>query len=60
MVLFIASVAECALCQTIVSTLEKALGNPKVDAEIEEIVSKVCKYLPASQQNKVYETSMGK
>ncbi|XP_033224393.1 prosaposin [Belonocnema kinseyi] len=58
------SVAECALCQTVVSTIDKLLGDPKVDNNIEEIVSKVCKFLPASKQSKctmimeVYEQSI--
>lgn len=47
------SVAECALCRAIISQIDKLLGNPKVDAEIEEIVKKVCKYLPADKKDKV-------
>ncbi|KMQ91333.1 proactivator polypeptide, partial [Lasius niger] len=46
------SVAECALCRAIISQIDKLLGNPKVDAEIEEIVEKVCKYLPADKKDK--------
>lgn len=46
------SIAECALCRAIISEIDKLLGNSKVDAEIEEIVKKVCKYLPANQQDK--------
>lgn len=47
------SVAECALCRAIISQIDKLLGNSKVDAEIEEVVTKVCKYLPANKQDKV-------
>lgn len=46
------SVAECALCRAIISQIDKLLDNSKVDAEIEEIIQKVCKYLPADQQDK--------
>lgn len=46
------SVAECALCQAVISMLDKLLDDPKVDADIEDAVSKVCKYMPASKQNK--------
>lgn len=46
------SVEECALCQLVMSTIVKFLDNPTVDNDIEEVVSKVCKYLPASKQNK--------
>lgn len=46
------SVAECALCRAIISQIDKLLGNSKVDAEIEEVVTKVCKYLPANKQDK--------
>lgn len=48
------SVAECALCRAIISQIDKLLGNPKVDAEIEEVVEKVCKYLPANKRDKVF------
>lgn len=51
---FIDSVAECALCRAIVSQIDKLLDNSKVDIEIEEIIQKVCKYLPADQQDKVF------
>lgn len=46
------SVAECALCRAIISQIDKLLDNSKVDIEIEEIIQKVCKYLPADQQDK--------
>ncbi|XP_070151642.1 prosaposin [Polyergus mexicanus] len=46
------SVAECALCRAIISLTDKLLGNPKVDAEIEKVVEKVCKYLPANKRDK--------
>ncbi|XP_072743485.1 uncharacterized protein Sap-r [Anoplolepis gracilipes] len=46
------SVAECALCRAIISEIDKLLGNSKVDAEIEEVVKKVCKYLPADKRDK--------
>lgn len=48
------SIAECALCRAIISEIDKLLGNSKVDAEIEEIVEKVCKYLPANKRDKVF------
>lgn len=47
-----ASVAECALCQAILSTIDNILGDPKVDIEIEDAVAKACKYLPASKRTK--------
>lgn len=50
----IESVAECALCRAIVSQIDKLLNKSKVDVEIEEIVKKVCKYLPEDQQDKVF------
>ncbi|XP_050459796.1 prosaposin isoform X1 [Cataglyphis hispanica] len=46
------SVAECALCRAIISEIDKLLGNSKVDAEIEKVVEKVCKYLPANKRDK--------
>lgn len=47
------SVTECALCRAIITQIDKLLGNAKTDAEIEEVVKKVCKYLPAEKQNEV-------
>ncbi|XP_012259045.2 prosaposin [Athalia rosae] len=47
-----ASVAECALCQSIISTIDKELVDPKIDHKIEMVVSKVCKFLPSSKQDK--------
>lgn len=44
---------ECALCQLVISVIDKLLDNPKVDSDIEEVVSKICKYMPANKQNKV-------
>ncbi|XP_015590045.1 prosaposin [Cephus cinctus] len=58
------SVAECALCQAIISAIDKLLANPTIDNDIEQAVAKVCKYLPASKQSKctmlmeVYEQSI--
>jgi saposin len=58
------SVAECALCQTIVTDIEKLLDDPKTGENIEEVIAKVCKYLPADQQGKctmlmeIYEQSI--
>lgn len=46
------SIAECALCQAAISIVDKLLDDPKVDEDIENAVSKVCKYMPASKQNK--------
>ncbi|XP_011875606.1 PREDICTED: proactivator polypeptide isoform X2 [Vollenhovia emeryi] len=46
------SVFECALCRAIISQIDKLLGDSKVDAEIEEVVAKVCKYLPTDKQDK--------
>ncbi|EGI61549.1 PREDICTED: proactivator polypeptide-like [Acromyrmex echinatior] len=45
------SITECALCRAIISQIDKLLGDSKVDAEIEEIVKKVCKYLPTDKQD---------
>lgn len=50
---FIASVAECALCKSIISVVDELLDNPTVDDDIKQTVSKVCKYIPASKQSKV-------
>ncbi|XP_012523993.1 prosaposin [Monomorium pharaonis] len=44
------SISECALCRSIISQIDKLLGNSRVDAEIEEVVKKVCKYLPGNNQ----------
>lgn len=49
----IESISECALCRVIISQIDKLLGDSKVDAEIEEVVKKVCKYLSANKQNEV-------
>lgn len=46
------SIEECSLCQLVISTLDKLLDNPIVENDIEETVSKICKFLPASKQNK--------
>lgn len=50
---FIESVTECALCQAIISQIDKLLDNSKNDTEIEEVVKKVCEYLPTDKQNEV-------
>ncbi|XP_012276553.1 prosaposin [Orussus abietinus] len=58
------SISECALCQTITSKIDKLLDDSTVDSDIEETVSKVCKYLPGSKQAKctmmmeIYEQSI--
>lgn len=58
------SIAECALCQAIVSSIDTILVNPKVDKKIEEVVGKSCKLLPATKQGKctmmleIYEQSI--
>ncbi|XP_020280351.1 prosaposin [Pseudomyrmex gracilis] len=44
------SVTECALCRAIITQVDKLLYNSKTDAEIEEVVKKVCKYLPSEKQ----------
>lgn len=49
-----ASVAECALCQAILSTIDRILGDPKIDAKIEDAVAEVCRYLPASKHDKCH------
>lgn len=49
----IESISECALCRAIISHIDKLLNDSKVDAEIEEVVKKVCKYLPADKQDEV-------
>ncbi|KAL6260537.1 hypothetical protein P5V15_008060 [Pogonomyrmex californicus] len=46
------SVSECALCRAIISHIDKILGDRRVDAEIEEAVKKVCKYLPLDKRDK--------
>lgn len=46
------SVSECALCRAIISQIDKLLSGSKVDAEIEEVIKKVCKYLPTNEQDK--------
>lgn len=58
------SIAECALCQAIISAVDTMLTDPKVDQKIEDVVGKACKLLPASKQGKctmmleVYEQSI--
>ncbi|XP_043267105.1 prosaposin [Venturia canescens] len=58
------SIAECALCQGVISTIDGLLANAKVDQEIEEVVSRVCKYIAPAKRGKcvmmmeVYEQSI--
>lgn len=58
------SIAECALCQGVISTVNSLLANVKVDQEIEEVVSQVCKYIAPAKRGKcvmmmeVYEQSI--
>lgn len=58
------SIDECALCQAMISSIDTALTNPKVDHVIEEIVGDACKYIAPSKQGKctmmleVYEQSI--
>lgn len=58
------SIAECALCQGVISTIDNLLSNTKVDQEIEEVVSRVCKYIAPAKRGKcvmmmeVYEQSI--
>ncbi|XP_011300553.1 proactivator polypeptide [Fopius arisanus] len=58
------SIAECALCQAIISSIDSMLVNPEIDQKIEDIVGKVCTLLPGSKQGKctmmleVYEQSI--
>lgn len=47
------SIEECALCRAVISQIDKLLGNPKIDDEIEDVVGKVCKFIPAEQYEKV-------
>lgn len=46
-------ILDCALCQVVVEAMYKVLGNPNVDHNIEHIVEKVCRILPANDQLKV-------
>lgn len=48
-----ASVAECALCQTIISAIDEELQDPRVDHDVDAIVAKICYFLPSSKQAKV-------
>ncbi|XP_070518678.1 prosaposin [Cardiocondyla obscurior] len=45
------SISECALCRSIISHIDKILGDSRVDADIEEAIQKVCKYLPTDKQD---------
>ncbi|XP_076629716.1 prosaposin isoform X2 [Colletes latitarsis] len=47
-----ASVVECALCKGVISVIDELLGNSNIDNNITNVVSKACKYLPASKQSK--------
>ncbi|XP_043251001.1 uncharacterized protein LOC122396524 isoform X5 [Colletes gigas] len=47
-----ASVVECALCKGFISVVDELLGNSNIDNNITSVVSKACKYLPASKQSK--------
>ncbi|XP_058789461.1 uncharacterized protein LOC131663220 isoform X2 [Phymastichus coffea] len=57
-------IRECALCQVIVTNIEKLLVDPKTDEHIEEVMAKICKYLPENEQGKctmlmeIYEQSI--
>ncbi|OAD53035.1 Proactivator polypeptide [Eufriesea mexicana] len=46
------SVTECALCKSIISMIDELLDNQNVDDNIKKVVSKVCKHLPESKENK--------
>lgn len=46
------SVAECALCQAVVTTIEKLLVDEKTDEHIQEVMTKVCEYMPEKDQGK--------
>ncbi|CAK9829953.1 PSAP [Anthophora retusa] len=45
-----ASVKQCAVCKSIMSTIDDLLDKDDVDNSIKHVVSKVCKYLPESVQ----------
>ncbi|KAK0170999.1 hypothetical protein PV328_008770 [Microctonus aethiopoides] len=46
------SVAECALCEAIISGIESVLTNPTVDKKIEKVVAGACNYVPANIHEK--------
>ncbi|XP_015120734.1 prosaposin [Diachasma alloeum] len=58
------SIAECALCQGIMSSVDTMLTDPKVDEKIEAVVGKACTLLSPSKQGKctmmleIYEQSI--
>lgn len=58
------SVAECALCEAVASTIDKSLTDSNVNHDVEEVVSKICKQIAANKQRKctmmmeIYEPSI--
>lgn len=47
------SVSGCALCQTVITTVEDMLEDPKNEHKVDEILDKVCNYVPRSVHEKV-------
>ncbi|XP_014208799.1 uncharacterized protein LOC106639616 [Copidosoma floridanum] len=45
------SVAECALCHSIVTNIEKLMSDPKIK-DLDEVLSKVCQNVPVAEQKK--------
>ncbi|RZC39950.1 prosaposin [Asbolus verrucosus] len=46
---------ECAVCETLVYAMEKILANPKIDHNIDHVLEKACRALPAKSQDKCAE-----
>nr|XP_003705001.1 PREDICTED: prosaposin [Megachile rotundata]XP_012144582.1 PREDICTED: prosaposin [Megachile rotundata]XP_012144583.1 PREDICTED: prosaposin [Megachile rotundata] len=59
-----AYVTECAVCKSIISVIDELMDDSKYDNNIEQAVSKACKYVPANKQHKcvslmdIYERSI--
>ncbi|XP_034940789.1 prosaposin [Chelonus insularis] len=61
---FMESVDKCALCEAILSYIDKELSDPKLDKKIEDITANICDMIPAAKRNKcvmlmeIYEQSI--
>lgn len=50
---FLESVAECVICEELVSIVHQMLKNPNVDHDIEHLMKKACSALPNKSEKQV-------
>nr|CAH7762266.1 unnamed protein product [Callosobruchus chinensis] len=48
-------ILDCPICEMTVAAMEKILGNPHVDHEIEHVLEKSCRGLPQKYRHKCYD-----